>query len=85
MVEILMGVGMHAYILYLCFIYKDSIYKGVKEPWLKWPVLTGACFVLSLVFHPGSKGEFFFTLQMLVSFTIFLEAFALLPQLQHLR
>lgn len=85
MVEILMAVAMHAYIIFLCYQYKDTIYKGIKEKFLKYPVLIAVCFVLSLVLHPGSKGDFFFTLQMLVSFTIFLEAVALLPQLQHLR
>lgn len=79
MIEIIMAVAMHAYIIFLCYQYKDTIYKGVKEQYLKSPVLIAICFVLCLVFHPGSKGDFFFTLQMLVSFTIFLEALALLP------
>ena len=39
---------------------------------------------LATMFHPGKKGSFFFTLQMFVSFTIFLEAFAMVPQLVHL-
>lgn len=85
MIEIIMAVALHAYIILLCYQLKDTIYKGVKEFFLKFPFLIGLCFLLSLVFHPGSKGDFFFTLQMLVSFTIFLEALALLPQLQHLR
>jgi len=79
MIEIIMAVAMHAYIIFLCYQYKDTIYKGVKEKYLKSPVLIVLCFVLCLIFHPGSKGDFFFTLQMLVSFTIFLEALALLP------
>ncbi len=76
---------MHIYIVYMCFNYKDSIYKGVKSFFLKSPFLIGLSFLLSLIFHPGSKGDFFFTFQMFVSFTIFLEAMALLPQLVHLR
>lgn len=52
---------------------------------LKSPFLIAICFILCMIFHPGSKGEFFFTLQMFVSFTIFLEGLALLPQLYHLR
>lgn len=79
MIEIFMAVGMHAYILFLCYQYKDTIYKGIKEKYLKSPVLIVVCVVLSLIFHPGSKGDFFFTLQMLVSVTIYLEAVALLP------
>ena len=85
MIEICLAVVLHAYILFLCYSYKDTIYKGIKEKYLKSPVLIVACFLLSLIFHPGSKGEFFFTLQMLVSFTIFLEALSLVPQLVHLR
>mmetsp|Transcript_44212 Transcript_44212/g.32198 ORF Transcript_44212/g.32198 Transcript_44212/m.32198 type:complete len:154 (+) Transcript_44212:241-702(+) len=76
---------MHVYIVYLCYKYKDTIYKGVKAPYLKAPVLMGFCLLLSMIFHPGSKGQFFFTFQMFVSFTIFLEAAALVPQLVHLR
>lgn len=62
MIEILMAVGMHAYIIYLCYKFKDTIYKGTKEPYLKSPVLIIVCLILSFVLHPGSKGEFFFTL-----------------------
>ena len=61
-IEVLMALVMHGYIIFLCFSYKDTIYKGVKEVYLKFPVLIGACFILSLIFHPGAKGEFFFTL-----------------------
>jgi len=79
MIEIILAVGMHAYIIFLCYKFKDTIYKGIKEKYLKSPVLITLCAILSVIFHPGSKGDFFFTLQMLVSFTIFLEAVALLP------
>ncbi|CDW83844.1 er lumen protein retaining receptor [Stylonychia lemnae] len=85
MIEIILAVGMHAYIIFLCYQYKDTIYKGIKEKYLKSPVLILACAVFSVILHPGTKGDFFFTLQMLVSFTIFLEAVALIPQLLHLR
>ena len=40
--------------------------------------------ILATLYHPGKKGDFFFTLQMFVSFTIFLEALSLAPQLVHL-
>jgi ER lumen protein retaining receptor len=85
MLEIFTAVIMHGYILYLCYQYKDTIYKGIKEVYLKCYVLIGASLLLSMIFHPGSKGDYFFTFQMFVSFTMFLEAFALLPQLWHLR
>ena len=83
--EIIMATTMHAYLVYQCFYYKDTIYKGIKEVYLRWPVLLVFCLVLSMIFHPGAKGEFFFTLQMFVSFTIFTEAVSLVPQLVHLR
>ena len=85
MLEIMLAVIFHAYIVYECYTLKDPIYKGIKQFYLKSPFLIGLCLILCLIFHPGSKGEFFFTLQMFVSFTIFLEAVALLPQLYHLR
>lgn len=79
MLEIFTAVVMHGYIIYLCYTYKDTIYKGVKEPYLKSPVLIIACIILAMLKHPGSKGEYFVTLQMLVSFTMYLEAIALIP------
>jgi hypothetical protein len=77
--EICAAVAMHGYIVFLCYSYKDPIYKGVSALYLKCYVLMGACFVLSMIFHPGNKGEYFFTYQMFVSFTMFLEAAALVP------
>ena len=79
MIEIVTAVVMHVYIVFLCYQYKDTIYKGIKEPYLKSPVLMGGCLLLSMIFHPGSKGDYFFTFQMFVSFTMFLEAVALIP------
>jgi hypothetical protein len=75
---------LHSYIIYLCYKYKDSIYKGVSSPYLRWYMLVPACFILSMIFHPGNKGEYFLTFQMFVSFTMFVEAVALIPQLVHL-
>jgi len=62
MIEIILAVGLHAYIIFLCYQYKDTIYKGIKEKYLKSPVLITICAVLSVILHPGSKGDFFFTL-----------------------
>ena len=84
-IEIITAVIMHGYIVYLCYQYKDTIYKGVSAIYLKFYVLIGACFLLSMIFHPGNKGDYFLTFQMFVSFTMFLEAVALIPQLVHLR
>jgi hypothetical protein len=78
-IEICVAFLAHAYIVYLCFKFKDTIYKGVKSYVLKAPALVGLCLILSMIFHPGSKGTFFFTFQMFVSFSIFLEGAALVP------
>ena len=83
--EIVVAVTLHSFIVYLCYKYKDSMYKGIKFVWLRSPVLILICFLLSLIFHPGSPGAYYFTLQMLVSFTIFLEGVAMIPQLVHLK
>ena len=83
--EITAAVILHAYIIYLCYSYKDTIYKSPSALYLKSPVLLAICCVLSVIFHPGSKGEYFVTQQMFVSFTMFVEAIALIPQLVHLR
>lgn len=83
--EIAAAVVLHAYIIYLCFSYKDTIYKSASTIYLKWPILLLGCFLVSMIFHPGSKGEYFLTFQMFVSFTMFVEAVALIPQLVHLR
>ncbi len=85
MFEICLAFVMHVYIVYLCFSYKDSIYKGIRAVYLRYFFIIPVCFCLSVIFHPGSKGDFFFTFQMFVSFTIFLEAGALVPQLVHLK
>ena len=77
--EIILGVILHVVLVYMCFKYKDSIYRGVKLFLLKTPVLVAISMVLAAIFHPGAKGEYFVTLQMMVSFSIFLEAFSLLP------
>jgi hypothetical protein len=77
--EIVLAVVLHSYLVYLCYSYKDSIYKGIKEFYLKYPVLIVVALVLSTIFHPGKKGDLFFTRQMFVSFSIFLEGFSLVP------
>ena len=83
--EIFIAVGMQAYLLYQCLQYKDIIYRNVQELQYKWYFVAGLCLAMACVFHPGKKHpNFFFTLQMFVSFTMFLEAAALIPQLAHI-
>ena len=74
--ELVLAVAMHCYILYLCYKFKDTLYL---EPALhqRAYVLIGVAAVLASIFHPGKKGTYFFTQQMFVSFTMFVEALSL--------
>lgn len=79
-VEISTALVLHAYILYLCFKYKDSLYK---EPPFQYraSVLISVAALLALFLHPGKPGRFFVTQQMFVSFNMFTEALSLISQL----
>ena len=66
-------------LIYFFNQYKDMCYNELKQKAFKWYSITAISLVLSTVFHPGKKGSFFFTLQMFVSFTMFVEALALVP------
>ena len=61
-VEILCALVMHVYISYLCYFMKDPQQRDVKQIYLQAPVLIALCFGLCMIFHPGSKGIYFFTL-----------------------
>ena len=66
-------------LIYQCFQYKDVLYRDIPKFFLKWWSMVILALGLATLFHPGKKGQFFFTLQMFVSFTIFLEALAMVP------
>lgn len=83
--EVTIALATQITLIYKCYEYRDILYKNVQEIYLRWYSIVIACLVLSCIFHPGSKGAFFFTFQMFVSFTMFTEAAALVPQLVHLR
>ena len=81
--EIFVALSSLVYIIYLYYIYKDTNYiaKEIEMPvYLRLYVLLPIVLLLSFFFHPGSKGKFYFTLQMMVSLNIFSEAIGLLPQ-----
>ena len=61
------------------------MYFDIQYVFLRWWAIGVVSLGLATLYHPGKKGEFFFTLQMFVSFTIFIEALALTPQLVHLQ
>ena len=63
--------------------YKDTnfVAKEIQMPWyLQLTVLLPVVLLLSFVFHPGNKGKYYLSLQMMVSLNIFSEAIGLLPQ-----
>ena len=78
--EIMVAITLQLYLLYQCNQYKDIIYRNVQDFQYKWYFVCALCLVMACVFHPGKKNaKFFFTLQMFVSFTMFVEAAALIP------
>ena len=78
-IEIFLALVLQLYLLYLCQQYKDILYRETKDIYLRWYSVAGLCLILAAIFHPGKKGKLFFTLQMFVSFTMFVEAAALIP------
>lgn len=82
--ELLLSIGFSAYILTLFRKYNHTI---ISRPsvFLSYKTIIPVCLVLSFFLHPGAKNKYYLTIQMLVSFTMFLEASALLPQLHLIR
>lgn len=60
-----------------------TIFKTPK--YLSTYCITGICLVLCFLFHPGEKNKYYLTVQMLVSFTMFMECAGLLPQFVMMR
>jgi ER lumen protein retaining receptor len=74
-------------IIYYYYLYKKNDFSTIEEmpKYLRWYVLLSVVMILSFFSHPGSKGKYYFTLQMLVSVSIYGEAIGLLPQIYVLR
>ncbi len=83
-IELLLSVGSSSYLVYLFWKYKDSKFVQLQNPF-KFLYLLIASAVLSFFFHPGNQGDYHFSMQMLVSFTMYFEACGLLPQIYILR
>lgn len=82
--EVVVAVGCLVYIVYIYNKYKESDYikQNVRMPvFLSFPVLLGSILILSFLFHPGTKNNYYLTIQMLVSMNIYSECIGLLPQL----
>mmetsp|Transcript_43389 Transcript_43389/g.50194 ORF Transcript_43389/g.50194 Transcript_43389/m.50194 type:complete len:215 (+) Transcript_43389:55-699(+) len=78
-IELAVSIGVAGYMVYLFYKNKDTL--QIKNP-IKLPYIMIACGILSYFFHPGKRDAY---MQMLVSFTIFLEAAGMLPQIYILR
>merc|ERR1719321_1068263 len=69
---------------YFCFKYRHTTTKHASTPFRIW-VLAPAALVLAFFFHPGEPEDPWFTMQILVAFTMYMEALGLLPQLWLMR
>ncbi len=87
-IECLVALVSLSAIIYLYYVYKKNDFYDIEDKmprFLKWYVILVIVMVLSFFFHPGSKGKYYLTLQMLVSVSIYGEALGLLPQLYILK
>lgn len=76
--ELPASIGIHSYILYLCHKYKDILYVETKKEY-RWVVLVPLTLVLAFLFNPGDS---WFSFQILVAASMFVESVALWPQLE---
>ena len=83
--ELFVSLGISIWMVTLFVKYKNNSFTQISNPF-KLPFLFIGCAVLSFFFHLGNRvsGKWF-TAQMLLSFTMFLEASGLLPQIYILR
>eukprot|EP00357_Protocruzia_adherens_P014358 CAMPEP_0115004286 /NCGR_PEP_ID=MMETSP0216-20121206/19105_1 /TAXON_ID=223996 /ORGANISM="Protocruzia adherens, Strain Boccale" /LENGTH=256 /DNA_ID=CAMNT_0002370231 /DNA_START=27 /DNA_END=797 /DNA_ORIENTATION=- len=82
--ELVCAVILSIYIIFLCRKYAYTAIIKVDGP-LQWPYILAGCLILCFFFHPGSKNDYYVTIQMLVSLSMFLEAAGLMPQLYLMR
>lgn len=83
-IEVLLAISSLAYLIYLYSIFKhnDYIRQQVKLPvYLRFFALFLVILVLSFLFHPGKKNDYYLTNQMFVSANIYSECVGLIPQL----
>ena len=75
--EIPASIAIHGYILHLCYKYKDILYVETKKEY-RWFILLPIMMILAFFFNPG---ESWFSLQIFVAASMFVEAVALWPQI----
>ena len=82
--EVFVALATQIGLIYTCYQYKDVLYKDIQFPYLRWWAIGSTSLLLACIYHPGKKGDYFFTMQMFAAFTIYLESLSLIPQLVHL-
>ena len=87
-IEIILAFASLVYIIFLYQKFKvnNMVLNEIRLPiYLRFEVLIPVTLLLSFFFHPGSKGAYYFTIQMFVSLSIYAESIGLLPQLYMIR
>ena len=87
-IECVIAIASLITIIYLYYLYKKNDYFDIEDKmpkYLRWYAILPALLLLSFFSHPGTKGPYYFTLQMLVSVSIYGESLGLLPQLYILK
>lgn len=84
-VELFFSVICSTILLYLFWRFRGSRALNIRDPF-DFRLILVACMILSYFFHPGKKlAKYYFSMQMLVSMSMFSEACGLLPQLYYIR
>lgn len=61
------------------FISRYTKFAEIPNPYLNYKTIIPACLILSFFFHPGAKNQYYLSIQMFVSMSMYVEACALLP------
>ena len=77
-IELTISVIVNVYLVYLCTKLKDALYNEYKGVFKALHIMV-ACAVLAFFFNPGSPRGGWFSLQILVAFSMFIEAAGLIP------
>lgn len=78
--ELISNLFISGVICWICFRRRNTV-NATLPVYVRTGFITLVCGLICLYFHPGVKGPYFFTVQMLVSFGMYMESFGLLPQL----
>ena len=57
-IELMVAVGLHIYLVLKCFTYKDKELHKKSKWWTKWYLILALAAVVAFFKHPGKKGMF---------------------------